>query len=230
MTDLSNTVAPKSDQLTADDLIGRDLTIKVTKVSATGGEQPIAISFEGDSEKPYLPCKSMRRVLIMVWGKDGASYVGRSLTLYRDDKVKFGGIEVGGIRISHMSNITHPMTMALTATKANKKPYTVKPLKIEAPAKPAAEPVFEEPPSLGLDASSPRAWVRSLGKVLDACKDRDAVNGVAQHGEVVNALQKAPPSVLAEINKLVKGALDRITAEELFPDDASDFPGDRAAA
>jgi len=39
-----------------------------------------------------------------------------------------GGAEVGGIRISHMSHMTKPVTMALTATRANRKPFVVKPL------------------------------------------------------------------------------------------------------
>lgn len=128
MTDLTQTIIAKSDQLNADDLIGRTLTVKVTKVSLAAGDQPIAVNYEGDGGKPFLPCKSMRRVMVKIWGSDGNKYIGRSMTLFRDEKVKFGGLEVGGIRISHMSDITDPVTMALTASKANKKPYTVKPL------------------------------------------------------------------------------------------------------
>lgn len=135
MIDLTKTVIPKSDQLNADDLIGgRALTIKVTGVKlCVEPAQPVSLSFEGDNGKPYKPCKSMRRVLITVWGGDGNKYIGRSLTLYRDDKVVFGGQEVGGIRISHMSDISAPVTMALTASKSARKPYTVQPLKA-APA------------------------------------------------------------------------------------------------
>lgn len=132
MTDLSKTIAPKSDQLNADDLITGPRIIKITKVSLTTiADQPVALSFEGDNGKPYLPCKSMRRVLVTVWGQDGAAFVGRSLRLYRDDKVTFGAVAVGGIRISHMSHIDKPQTMALTATKASRKPFTVQPLGAE---------------------------------------------------------------------------------------------------
>lgn len=132
MVDMTKTIIAKSDQLNADDLIGKSITVKITKVSGTSdAQQPISINYEGDQNKPYKPCKSMRRVLVNVWGTDGLSYVGKSMTLYRDDKVVFGGIAVGGIRISHMSDIDKPMTMALTASKANKKPFTVQPLKVE---------------------------------------------------------------------------------------------------
>jgi len=141
MSDLRSTVVPKSDQLNADSLIGgKTLTIKVTKVLLELGEQPVIINYEGDEGKPYKPGKSMRRVLIHVWGADGNNFVGKSMTLYCDEKVTFGGTAVGGIRISHMSHIDKPITMALTATRANKKPFTVKPLVV------AAEPVKQTEP------------------------------------------------------------------------------------
>lgn len=126
--DMLKTIAPKTTQLNADDLIGnRSLTITITKaVAGPGIDQPVALHYEGGL--PYLPCKSMRRVLVHCWGNDANAYVGRSLTLYRDEKVRFGGAEVGGIRISHMSHISEPMTMALTASRAQRKPYTVQPL------------------------------------------------------------------------------------------------------
>lgn len=127
--DMHQTIVPKSDQLNADDLIGREMTIKITGVDIKGGqEQPVSISFDGDGGKPYKACKSMCRVMVSVWGADSKKYVGRSMTLYRDPKVKWGGMEVGGIRISHMSDISEDMTMALTMTRANKKPFTVRPL------------------------------------------------------------------------------------------------------
>lgn len=129
--DMSPTIVPKSDQLNADDLIGgRTLTIKITKVTIHAGEQPVALHYEGDNGKPYKPGKSMARVLVFNWGADANQYIGRSLTLYRDDTVKFGGIVVGGIRISHMSHISEPHTMALTATRGSRRPFTVKPLVI----------------------------------------------------------------------------------------------------
>lgn len=144
MTDISGTIAPKSDQMNADDLIAGPRTITVTKVLLCGEpDQPVAIHFEGDQGKPYKACKSMRRVLVHIWGPDANKYVGRRMTLYRDDKVMFGGVAVGGIRISHMSAIDKPVTMALTATRANRKPFTVAPLRddgSQGQQKPAQSP------------------------------------------------------------------------------------------
>jgi len=143
-TDLSPTIVPKSDQINADDLITGPRTITVTKVSLlTAADQPIAINYEGDDGKPYKPCKSMRRVMVSIWGPDGAKYTGRRMTLYRDPTVSFGGQQVGGIRISHMSDIDKPITMALTVTRANRKPYTVQPIASQKPTASAAAPATE---------------------------------------------------------------------------------------
>lgn len=128
MNDMKSVIVPKSDQINADDLLSGPLTITITDVKVkTGQEQPVSIFFNG-SDKAYRPCKSMARVLVAAWGPDASKYTGRSLTLYCDPKVKWGGMEVGGIRISHMSDIPEPLTMALTVTRANKKPFTVRPI------------------------------------------------------------------------------------------------------
>jgi hypothetical protein len=142
VVNLLPTIAPKSDQLNADDLIGRSMTIRVTKVGLCGeADQPIAVHFDGDGGKPYKPCKSMRRVMVHIWGSDGAKYVGQRMTLYRDDRVQFGGLAVGGIRISHMTGIDRDVTLALTATRANRKPFTVRPLAPEPGDATANDPV-----------------------------------------------------------------------------------------
>lgn len=134
MIDLRKTIVPKSDQLNADDLVGGEMTIKVTKVEIKdSAEQPIFIHYEGGEGKPYKPCKTMRRLLVQVWGYDGEQYAGRSMTLYLDKSVKWAGAEVGGIRISHVSHIGEPTDVLLTVAKGKRRPYTVQPLKVEQP-------------------------------------------------------------------------------------------------
>lgn len=142
MVDLSKTIEPKSDQINYDDFLGGiTKTITVTKVVGSDGDQPIAIRYEGDNGKPYKPCKSMRRVLVALWGANGAEYAGKSMTLYGDPEVMFGGVKVGGIRISHVSHITEPHVLSLTAKKGGRKPFTVRPL-TSAPATTQAAPTI----------------------------------------------------------------------------------------
>lgn len=197
MTDLTGTIIPKSDQMNSDDLISGPRTIKITRVSADTGskEQPILIYFDGDDGKPYKPCKSMRRVLVQIWGADGSQFVGRSMTLYRDPTVTWGGMQVGGIRISHMSDIDSQVTMALTATKSSRKPYIVKPLVVASEPKIDMQVIAEYQDKVrkhseaATDATELGTWWNSP----DAKAERKALN--------------IPPDILSS---LVAGVTDRI--------------------
>lgn len=139
--DLTPTLAAKSNQVNADDLIGGPLTIRITNISSTGNDQqPVAIEFEGCDGRAFMPCKSMRRVMVAIWGADGKAYVGRALTLFRDPEVSYGGIKVGGVRISHMSNMDAPMAISLSEKRGKKTLFKVHPLAIESdPADPVEE-------------------------------------------------------------------------------------------
>lgn len=141
MTDMNSVIVPKSDQWNADDFIGGPRTFTIADVAISpGADQPVAIKFENGEGKVWRPCKSMSRVLVHGWKADARAYVGRSVTLYRDPKVKWGGMEVGGIRISHMTDIDRAMNVALTETKGKRAPFTVKPM----PA-PSGAPVVATP-------------------------------------------------------------------------------------
>lgn len=132
--DLTNTITPKSSQLNADDLIAGPRTIRIASVDAGTSEQPVAIRYEGDNGRPYLPCKSMRRVLVALWGSNGSAYIGRRLTLFCDRTVTFGPDTTGGIRISHASDIEAPVEIALTVKRGKRKPFRVEPLPAERTA------------------------------------------------------------------------------------------------
>lgn len=205
MNDMTAVIVPKSDQLSADDLISGPRTITITDVKiAAGTEQPVAMSYEGDDGRPFKPCKSMCRCLVALWGADASLYVGRSMTLYRDPSVKWGGLEVGGIRISHMSDIKDRHTMALTVTKGSKKPFTVQPLVIEAKKRTIGDLINELDGEFSPEQSPTRAEV-DIVLASDKCqRAKDFARGDAK----------------ARLDAIVKAALDR-TAE------VSDFPGDR---
>lgn len=129
--DLRPTIVAKSDQLNADDLAGGSITIEVEKVTEGNSEQqPVNIYYKGCNNKPYKPCKSMRRLLVELWGHESDNYVGRLMTLYLDKDVKYAGVEVGGIRISHVSHINEPTRVLITTAKAKRRPVTIQPLKV----------------------------------------------------------------------------------------------------
>lgn len=129
MSDMTAIIQPKSDQINADDLLSGPRTIKITKVEVNQGvEQPCTVHYEGENGRPFKPCKSMARVMVLVWGADSKAYVGKSMTLYHDPEVKWGGMKVGGIRISHMSDMKSNAPLMLTVTRGKKAPYSVKPL------------------------------------------------------------------------------------------------------
>jgi len=125
MNDMSQVIIPRSDQINAEDFIAGPATFIIEGVAISPGtEQPVNIKLIGEP-RVWRPCKSMSRVLVAAWGPDANAYVGRSVTLYRDPKVKWGGLEVGGIRVSHMSHIERDMVMSLTATKGKRAPHKI---------------------------------------------------------------------------------------------------------
>ncbi len=126
ISDLRSTIVPKSDQLNAEQLLGGDMTITVTDVRAGSEDQPVVIHYEGEDGRPFRPCKTCRKVLIFAWGEDGRNWIGKSMTVYNDPAVRFGGMDVGGIRISHLSDIEGDIKVSLTATKGKKALHTIK--------------------------------------------------------------------------------------------------------
>jgi hypothetical protein len=138
---ISDTIKPKSDQLNADDLLTGAITIQITKVALKNVEQPMSIWYVGDNNKPYKPCKGMRKAMYIGWGDKESDYNGRWLTLYRNPKVRYAGEEWGGIEISHMSHIPEPLVFPLTVAKGKKRMYTILPL--IAPDCPSVDNVIE---------------------------------------------------------------------------------------
>lgn len=214
--DMAKTIAPRSDQLNADDLISGPLTITITAVKGNDSpEQPVSIHFEGDNGKPYKPCLSMRRVMVKAWERDAKAYVGRRMTLFRDDKVQFGGMAVGGIRISHMSHIDRDLTMALTATRAKRTPYTVKPLRAEVVQRPAAqrqdEPSNEAAKSYEASADpafDAVAWAEKLERELPDYVGVDVLR--LDWNEHKDELKTQNPDVFRRVNMAIARRAEEI--------------------
>lgn len=131
--DMTESLAPKSDQLDAVDLVGGPRTFTIESVSKHNAEQPFNFHL-AEFPRVWRPGKSMRRVIAAAWGTKSSAYIGQRVTLYCDNSVEFGGAAVGGSRISHMSGIGgKPLKVALLIKKGRSAIFTVQPLP-DAPA------------------------------------------------------------------------------------------------
>lgn len=139
--DLSLTTAPDSTQVNAEDFLAGPRTVTITGVRKGTDEQPVNIDLAEYPGRAYRPGKSMRRVLVAAWGPDSSTYIGRRLTLFCDPNISFGRERTGGIRISHLSDIAKPMTLALTVSRGKRAPFVVKPLAETEPTKPTADSI-----------------------------------------------------------------------------------------
>lgn len=196
ITDLRDTIVPKSDQLNADQLLGGPMTIRVTGVMRGSDDQPVTIKYENDGGRPYKPCKSMRKVLIFAWGENGQNWIGRMMTLYNKRDVKWGGVEVGGIRISHMSHIDADIQLSLAATRGKKEPIIIRRLDANDPVL-AAKAKLEAAARAGMDALK-KAWAElppqhktAIGP--DGCPEAYKKTAAAAEAE------RAKPSAPAEL-------------------------------
>jgi len=126
--DLTESIAPKSDQLNADDLMAGPVTVTIAEVAKGTPEQPVDVRLVEFPGRAYRPSKSMRRVMVSAWGAEASTYAGHRITLFRNPEITFGRDKVGGIEISHLSHIDKPLTVALTATRGKRKNFTVAPL------------------------------------------------------------------------------------------------------
>ena len=164
MSDLTDTIAPTSDQLDAVDLLGGPRTFTVTRVVVKGGaEQPVDIHL-AEFPRVWRPSKSMRRVLVAAWGPDSAVYVGRRVTLYCDPDVTFGKDRVGGTRISHLSHIAKALSVPLLVTRGRSAIFTVQPLAEDAPASPIGPTASQIAEST--DTDELRGWWKSASPDL----------------------------------------------------------------
>jgi hypothetical protein len=133
--DMTKSIEPRSDQMNAEDLLSGPRTFTITDVREGGSaEQRVKVFLaEFPQNRPWLPNVTMCRLMVLGWGPESDVWHGKRVTLYRDPDVRFGKDQPGGIRISHMSGISRPLTANLTVTKGRRGPYRVEPLTDDAP-------------------------------------------------------------------------------------------------
>lgn len=160
--DISDTLAPNSDQLDSVDLLQGPRVFTIERVSKGDAEQPVNVHL-AEFPRPWRPGKSMRRVLVACWGADASQYVGRRVQLYCDPSVVFGGAAVGGTRISALSHIDKPKKIPLLVSRGKSAIFTVQPLPDEAAPQPTAPSLFDALKAAGLaDKDAALAYLSDL--------------------------------------------------------------------
>ena len=169
---------PKSDQLNADDLISGPRIVTVTGVKRGDTQQPVWI--ELSEAKTYKPSKGMRRVLVAAWGQHPAEWIGKRMEVYRDNNVVFGGVRVGGIRISGLSGIKSDMTFLITTSKGKRHEVTVKRIddkpKTETPPLTEAEKTYIEDYTAELSRATTLDELNTISAGLE--KKTDSVKNI----------------------------------------------------
>lgn len=137
--DITNALAPKSDQLDAVDLLGSPPQVfTITEVREGNAEQPVQVGL-AEFPRVWRPSKGMLRVLAGCWGKNTSEWVGRKVELYCDPDVMFGPDRVGGVRISRLSHIEKRTSVPMIIKRGKGGSWNVDPL----PDAPAPDPNAE---------------------------------------------------------------------------------------
>lgn len=172
MSTLSEALAPRSDQLNADELIAGPRTLKLTggKITSDGRQQRMTLSYEGDNGKPFKPCKTMGRAMVMLWKLTDEGFTeqvkGKSVRVYRDPEVTFGAEgQVGGIRISHVSHIEKATSVKLTVSQGKKAIFTFHPMPTDASANRSDQAATETTIDDARDAIANAATLDDLKRV-----------------------------------------------------------------
>lgn len=179
--DVTKAIEPRSDQKNYDDFLTGPKTFKIKSVDVkASAEQPVSVHLEGHDGKPWKPSKTSLRCLCAIWGPDASKWSGLSLTLYGDPEVTWGGMKVGGIRVSHMEGLTSPRTLMLTKTRGKKGATVIKPLDV---AKDKAAVIDEtelarQMESVANDPEAKRKWWDGLTK-----DEQSVVKGLAAKKE-----------------------------------------------
>lgn len=200
--DITKSTEPKSDQQNFDDYVAGPKTVTVSEVKRGSAEQPVEVHLVEFPGRPFKPSKSMRRVLVAAWGPEASAYVGRQMTLYGDPTVKFGGIAVGGIRISHLSHIDKPLTLALTVKRGSRAPFVVEPL--DVPKDTSGRDWLKELADTQGDVGA----IEALGKAAHTAHAADKMltvirsayqNAKAEQASTTKALDEADPDYVAPV-------------------------------
>ncbi len=125
-------IKKNTDQLNYEDFLGGvTRVVTITNVEKGRKEAQYDISIEGD-DRYWRPPATVLKLLVLAYGDDDSNWIGKRAQLFGDPDVKMKGQKVGGIRISHLSDIEKPLTASLTVTRGQSAVFTVQPIPASA--------------------------------------------------------------------------------------------------
>lgn len=131
--DIRAATKPKSDQLNYETFLTGPQTFTVSKVTQGDRDHPVFIHMNECPATPYKPSKGMLKCIAQPdgWGDKSSQWVGKSITLYGDPTVIYGGVEVGGIKVAELSDINGDYETLISARRGVRKPHLIKKIVIQ---------------------------------------------------------------------------------------------------
>lgn len=131
--DIRAATKPKSDQLNYETFLTGPQTFTVSKVTPGDRDHPVFIHMNECHATPYKPSKGMLKCIAQPdgWGDKSSQWVGKSITLYGDPTVIYGGVEVGGIKVAALSDINGDYETLISARRGVRKPHLIKKIVIQ---------------------------------------------------------------------------------------------------
>lgn len=137
MANIAKAIEPRSDQQNAVDYLtgARVFTVAGTSDYLDDKRNPkVAVHLVEAPDRPFKPSATNLRLIVIGWGQDDTTWVGRRIKLDLDPEVTFGREKVGGIRVVALSNMEQPFTAKLPTTRGKKAEYRVE--KLDEPVAP----------------------------------------------------------------------------------------------
>ncbi|QLF83862.1 hypothetical protein SEA_MOOSEHEAD_53 [Gordonia phage Moosehead] len=164
------TAEPRSDQWNADDFVGGKAKVfTIADVKVGSAEQKYDIHLTEGNGRAWRPPLTVIRILMDAWGDESDDWIGRRVALYREASVRFGKDQVGGIRISHMSDLPtgdRPFEHMVSESRGRKQKVIIKPL--PASFKPIPESFVAKVEAGGLSVEDRAKASEYLDKLTDA--------------------------------------------------------------
>ena len=131
----------KGEHLSAAELGNRRPTFTIVRIGSVRlddekkkKEVDKAVIYFKEIDRGWVFSKTSGHCLAKMFGEDDDAWIGKRVTLFADPDVKFGGDQVGGIRVSGSPDISQPMTIRIKFPKKKAIEVTLTPT---APSRPS---------------------------------------------------------------------------------------------